>query len=498
MIKVVRQNLFLVLGTVVAIVYTALLYYGQFRYQYPIAPGDDVYNHFRLAEMIRNNPAFWPQQDYPPGLHYLLLGVSYLFEGSLLDALIYIWPLLLVLSALSLWLLAVKVFGKKTGFLAYLIYVFLSLQPLQTAHDGTLANLLAGNTFLPIALALWYLTWNYSGKVRYWMLIGFLIASCLIIYTHHLSTIILLGVVASSGLVFVAKKLRSGHSFVSTTVRMLFLTIFLTLVAAVAVYYVPIFSSVKALIQASLVIGSEHKTWSLLSFPKAVSATISVFGFLGAVYVAFQVIKDSSNLAAWRGRVVVVVWFLIYFVGSRFSFIGEPERLGRDLAMPGAILAGYVIIALWEKLYQKRALFFVFLAVLIVVALGDATVKLGRELRYNKMVRFSEADLQLKNIITQEPQPTGKMFVLVRNPMWEIVASEELAENRFSLLYKTDEAIDRFQNDGCLYASVYKPGTWPPELQSDEPLRVIEQATGVKPKYMVEDTTKIWYLFCNR
>lgn len=201
-------------------------------------------------------------------------------------------------------------------------------------------------------------------------------------------------------------------------------------------------------------------------------------------------------LTAHPLRIVLLVWFLLYLVGSRLSFVAEPERLARDLAMPGAILAGYFIVNAYHYLAKERVIRMVFIAT-VGLALGlGVGVKTLELIQYNPMVRFSESDQKLLTDIGQSTDPVG---LQVQNGGWHYMAKEQIDSGKITLLRRYATVKKRFKAGQCVYLSYYKDQVWPPESHSRSLLdRVIknEQKLDVTISRYSEDLLKVWYRAC--
>jgi hypothetical protein len=64
----------------------------------------------------------------------------------------------------------------------------------------------------------------------------------------------------------------------------------------------------------------------------------------------------------------VLLWAVLMFVGSRTSYSGFPQRFGRDLGVPLALLAALGFVIIMKSLVKQRKLAAVLAATLVVLA----------------------------------------------------------------------------------------------------------------------------------
>jgi hypothetical protein len=71
-------------------------------------------------------------------------------------------------------------------------------------------------------------------------------------------------------------------------------------------------------------------------------------------------------------HITLFLWTLLLFVGSRASLTGFPQRFGRDLGVPLALLAALALVTILRSLWKRRrvaAVFVTSVAALLSVAL---------------------------------------------------------------------------------------------------------------------------------
>ncbi|MEX1052143.1 MAG: hypothetical protein WEC83_02010 [Patescibacteria group bacterium] len=488
-----KKNWPLWAGLLIFIVHFVLSYYGQWRYHYPIAPGDDIFNHLKLiSDLELGQPTTLGGSHYPSGLHSLILFLGGLFGVGSITVTAWLWPALLVLSGLAIFVLAQQLFGLKVALVSYLLYALLSLQPLQTAFDGSLANLLAGNVILPLTILFWAKTWVSSGKSRLVWVVLSALGTVAIALTHHLTTVVLVAALSVSGLVVLVDRLKTQGCARGLVIRNTIIYLLIVGAAFAAFWFSPAATPVKDLLLAVEDISQAGKSWPIAAYFNRISFLIGLAGLAGLGYCSWAILRGRVD-QRWRtGLLVILVWAWIYFLGSLTSEVGEPERLGRDLAMPISIIAGLSLSQLRLAWLGKAK--YAVMVLLVIVALYDFSVKTKQLVRYNPMVRFSAADVELRD--ANFDSYIKPLYLWARNPAWNFLAKNEVATDKFTLVTH-EQALTFLSQDtrSCVLASLYKEGTWPPDLQEEDKIFALEDL-GATRAFILEDETKIWYSLC--
>ncbi|OGD62915.1 hypothetical protein A3A71_00615 [Candidatus Berkelbacteria bacterium RIFCSPLOWO2_01_FULL_50_28] len=496
--RVVSHRYFF-LAASVSILLTQLIlsYYGNFRYNYDVAPGDDVYNHLRYIETARRNPEFLPTPSYPPGFHYLVLGASLLLNTTPSNILLWGWPILLVLSSLAVMLLAKKVFGARVALVTLALYALVSLQPLQTAYDGTLANLFAGNVIMPLALIALINLWKDEGRLIWRNALLFALAAFLVAYSHHLSAIVLFGTFLLAGVArfgYLAVKSRFSDK---KAVYWLGTIVGVGVLSVVGYLYLDVLSPLRSVVATAMHSVSPDRVWKLGYYVTRIGPLVAFFGFVGMALVVLGSIRGRFKFSNPTGLAVVSAWFALYFFGSLISAIGEPERLGRDWAMPGAIMAGAAVVMIFRYLKKRPELLRLAAAAFAIFFAVGFLVKLDRLTSYNTMVRFSQADRTTMELVRSGALPTP-IYIWPKHPYWKIVVPDLIASRTVRIVESFAEAKKVLrQKRGCLITGYNKPGTYPERLQNNSPLIRLMKVKGVTAHYLLEDKVKIWYILCD-
>jgi hypothetical protein len=266
------------------------------------------------------------------------------------------------------------------------------------------------------------------------------------------------------------------------------------LLAGAVVIFTPVGRSISDLIDVVKNYRQATAPWDWYRYHTSINGLLFQAGVIGGLLLAWRSVKGF--LSANPTVLVVLFWFGLYLVGSRLSWVGEPERLARDLAMPGAILAGYLIVEAYRYLANQPVLrhsLTVVVGLALVLGVGVKTLELTQ---YNPMIRFSQSDQELLLAVKELDQPVG---IQVQNGGWHYLAQEPIEAGQVILLRRYATVKRRFKAGQCVYLSYYKSQVWPPESQSRKLLdRVINnsQKLNVRVDYYSEDPLKVWYQAC--
>jgi hypothetical protein len=103
-----------------------------------------------------------------------------------------------------------------------------------------------------------------------------------------------------------------------------------------------------------------------------VTQPVAWLGLLGALLVLTELLGRRVSKPQALALFTVLLWALLLFLGSRMPLTGFPQRFGRDVGIPLAILAalGFVtILRSWGAPRRPQAVFVASLVVLLTVSL---------------------------------------------------------------------------------------------------------------------------------
>jgi hypothetical protein len=396
-----------------------LQYFGLIFYHYPVPPGHDAAMHWIMSQpFFRGEVDLWSylkNGDYPPGFPILISAMAHLFKTDTLQTMLWFAPAIIIVAALTIFLLTKKLFGRKAALLSFLLYSFATTINIQQLNDGGYPNLITAQILLPLLLFL-ILSLFDRIKTIYKIIIALLvlIIFLLVPFTHHLTTLYLIAIliilIPSIIIYFwIVKK----WSAVKGIYILLVLTA-LAIISACCIARLPIFSSALGLIKSAVqfydsfpfikIIGHldpeaviPHK-----SLPGYISYPIFFFGVLGIF--ALPITYRKKNKQIFLAIVTISIWALVLLAGSRLGFLSNPDRLARDSVYPLSILAGGFLIILLNFLSQKnRVLFILAIAATLVLVSIPLKRRVTNALKYEPMVRITDADISAINNLKTQP-----------------------------------------------------------------------------------------------
>lgn len=482
-----------------------LSYYDVLILRFPMAPGDDVYPHLTNMVRIRDQGLYAFSDGYPPGLYLVVLWLGKLFSAPLIDALRWVAPALLPLSGLAIYWLAATIFSRRTALLAYALYALVLLQPLQTYYDGSLPNLLAAGIAMPVAFTALVRAIQPSRRRR-WLWVGlFLVSTVLLFYSHHLTALVFLGVLIVFGTVLWLRKVFSwpgnGNRFLGIAGL---LAAFLLL--GWAFFALPIFQPARSILEAFVDFSSrfpfvqsaivESKPiWGFRSFGLAFSGLVFQASLLSVAVLLWRWRSFSPNQKT--GVILLAVWFILYFLGSRTPLSGEPERLARDLALPAAILAAWALKEFY-LLFSRylRPVAIIFLLAALLAASGNAVTRFTHQTQPTAMLRFSWADQEAYNYLIDSGLSRHTQ-VLTRDGTWTAIAYARNDLDKFAAISLEQPAPELVWKT-CYLTGWYFPGVWPDgHTDKTNALTYLNHPELAAQRHFV-DELKVWYLLCTK
>lgn len=220
---------------------------------------------------------------------------------------------------------------------------------------GVVGNLF-GNLFIPAILLLFYRA--FAERTSLFLAAG-IVLSFFLAYTHHLSTLVLVFILAGTGLAFIIASLRAKDNFAKSTLKLVIspsvlATLFLTF-AFMALVALPSYLDTKAIDSA---IGTPTKTTRTgLSFFQVSNSigggkvTLGVIGLAIGLFLLLRRPLEGALLFAWGGMLLVMALF------PQWLFLDIPSgRIGSYLAYPMALAGGFALAWLARLLLVDNAL----------------------------------------------------------------------------------------------------------------------------------------------
>jgi len=382
-------------------------YYGVIKFHYIVPPGDDPMNHWMMAEPFYHHTAnlwkSWMQGGYPPGFHIFIASLAHLFHADLLKTIVWFYPSIIVFSSLAIFFLTRVVFDRWTALLAFFMYGFTAESSIQLLNDGGYPNLIATHTFIPLFLAFLFLAIKNSSTVKKTIYSGLsVIFALLVVFTHHISTFYLLGVILLSIplliFVYTAKRRWKWQKSI------LFFGGYLVLLGFCLYIFKnsALFAPARGLSNMMVELKNSFPFFKIIgkADPAAVpgkksyliffGSLIFVTGFFGFIYSAITIFKKKElNVSP---KVILLTWAILLVAGSRIQFLTNPERMARDAVVPFTIIAANFVIILIRQLREKTFLRYTSVFMIVLLSVSPFIDRIKTAFSYASMVRFTSAD----------------------------------------------------------------------------------------------------------
>ncbi|MDQ3183784.1 MAG: hypothetical protein M3Q62_09655 [Actinomycetota bacterium] len=350
-------------------------YAGPVLHDWPFIRGVDHYSHAVMADRMMTVGKIEPYLIYPPGFHTMTAGVSRLSGLEPLEIFPVLGPALLLLPALALYALAKRLWGWEYGVAAALLSVLLG-GTYYYFNDAMYPNLVTSQFLMVLALA--SLVGVYSApSVRNGLLLA-LLGSSVILY-HPVASMYLAVLLALVGAYFVLPLLSRDRR---TGVALL---LSLTLLGSLSVLYAwntyDLGGALAGLVggqresatgdAVEMAVGTQVPYEIGLLTENLISQPVAWLGLLGVFLLADEG-RRRMGLPAAIAHVTLFLWAALLFFGSRTSLTGFPQRFGRDLGVPLALLGALAIVTISRSLWSRgrvAAVFVTCVAALLSVAL---------------------------------------------------------------------------------------------------------------------------------
>src|SRR5215203_5987182 len=360
-----------------AVLVLALLrgYLGPALHDWPFIRGVDHYSHAVMANLMMSEGKIEPYLIYPPGFHTMTAEVSRLSGLDPLDVFAVLGPALLLLPALSCYVLGRRLWGREYGVVAAFFCGVLVGGTYHYFNDAMYPNLVASQFLLVLAIAALVEVYSVP-SIRAGSLLAILGFS--VVLYHQVSSlylVLLLALVTLCLLPYLlARERRTGIVLLASLALLGALSIFY----AWDTYNLPqvvaglrgdsATSSTGAAV--NMAIGTQVPYDIDYLVGAIVSQPIAWLGLLGAALL----VADRRCWASKR-RVLayftLLLWAVVLFAGSRTPLSGFPQRFGRDLGIPLALLAAFAFITILRVLSERRKPATVLAGTLVVALVGS-------------------------------------------------------------------------------------------------------------------------------
>jgi hypothetical protein len=359
----------------VLLVVLARGYLGPVLHDWPFVRGLDHYSHAVMTNLVMSEGSSESYLIYPPGFHAMTAIVSRLSGLDPLEIFPVLGPALMLLPTLALYTLAKSLWGWEYGVAAAFLGGVVLGGTYYYLNDAMYPNLVASQFLMVLAIAA--LLRMYSRpSVRGGLLLA-LLGSSVVLY-HQVSSLYLALLLAVVGMFFVPYLLLRDRA------RGVALLLSLALLGVLSVAYAwdtyDLGGAVVGLLGGSggttgdavgMAVGTQAPYGLGYLIGAIVSQPVAWLGLLGAVLMAAALRgrSDAPRVLAWA---TLVAWALLLFVGSRTAYSGFPQRFGRDLGVPLALLAALALVTVLRSLLKQRgsaAVLAASLAVFLVLSL---------------------------------------------------------------------------------------------------------------------------------
>jgi hypothetical protein len=337
-----------VLGIVLAL--TAIRAYAPvIRFYWPSVPGLDHFSHAVMTEQMLAHGSYPTYLIYPPGFSSLSAVISRLSGVAPLPLFAVLAPALLLLTAMAAYALATRLWGPWYGLAAAALSGLVLTGAYGGFADGRYPDLVSAYFLVPMGIAA-LLALYQSPSLRSAALAAVLGASP--VFYHSVATLyeaVILALAAAVSLSYLLYLRRRADA------RMVLLALAATLVLSTCYAWLtygfgwPIIRHAASSAAVSMVLGSQAapSAGHLLS---ELSPPIVLLGVLGAALLATSLRREHRPAQILAG-VMILLWCLVMYVGSRTAADGFPQRFERDLgaalSVVGGLGLGVILSSVW-------------------------------------------------------------------------------------------------------------------------------------------------------
>jgi hypothetical protein len=351
-------------------------YSGPVLHDWPFIRGVDHYSHAVMAQLMMTEGRIEPYLIYPPGFHAMTAVLSRLTSLEPLELFPVLAPLLLLLPALALYVLANRLWGWQCGVVAALFSVLLG-GTYYYYNDAMYPNFVTSQFLMVLVIAALMALYASPPSVRGGLLLAVL-GSSVVLY-HQVASMYLAVMLALVGLFFVPYLLLRDRSkgvalFLSLALLGLLSTLYAWDTYDLGGTVAGLFggsgtSSTSAAV--TMAVGTQLAYPLEFLLGNMVSQPVAWLGMLGALLVAGELVWRRTDRPQALAYLTVLLWALLLFAGSRSSLTGFPQRFGRDLCVPLAVLAALAFVVVFRSLSgDRRQTAAVFVASLAVLMAG--------------------------------------------------------------------------------------------------------------------------------
>src|SRR5919199_1509159 len=333
-------------------------YLGPVLHDWPFIRGVDLYSHAVMANLMLSQGNDSSYLIYPPGFHILTAEISRLSGLEPLRIYPVLAPALVLLSALSCYVVGRRVWGWECGVVAAFFCGVLVGGTYYYFDDAMYPNLVAAQFLLVLTVAA--LVGTYAApSLRAGLLLA-LIGSSVVFY-HQVSSLYLALLLALVVALFVPYLLVRDRRMGMVLLSSLALLGFLSVLYAWDTYHLPqVIANLLGSSKTSstdtavgMAVGTQRPYTLDGLLGAIVSQPVAWLGLLGALLLLGDPGSWKSTPRALT-HLTLILWVLLLFAGSRTSLSGFPQRFGRDLGVPLALLAARAFVTVVRSAVRSR------------------------------------------------------------------------------------------------------------------------------------------------
>jgi hypothetical protein len=353
------------------------------RYDWPFPRGVDKYEHAVMVSMMLSEGSTESFMLYPPGFHVLAAGISTLSGLEPLKLFAILAPALLLLPALACYALARRLWGWEVGVAAAFFSGLIASGPYEHVSHARYPNLIG--VFLLVLAVAALVRLFASSSVRDQLTLAILGSS--VVFYHMVASLYEVALFGLVGMLFMPylllRERRRGLALLSSFTLLGLLSV----LYAWDTYDLP--SLVGGLLAGSgtgsggeavaMALGTKP-TGELARLLATTSQPVAWLGLLGALLVAGDLLRRRIRMPQTLAYLILLLWAVLMFIGSRTTMSSFPDRFERDLSIPLALLAALAFVIILQS-WRARGRVMDFAASLVVlVAITVMVVQAARNL----------------------------------------------------------------------------------------------------------------------
>ncbi len=347
-------------------------YAGPVMHDWPFIRGVDHYSHAVMANLMMTEGEIEPYLIYPPGFHTLTAMISRFSGLDPLDIFSVLAPALLLLPALACYTLACRLWGWPYNVAAALFAGVLHGGTYYYYNDAMYPNLITSQFLLVVTIAA--LAGLYEAPSTRRGLALALVGSSVVLY-HPVASLYEAALLVLVAVYFLPHLLAHERAKGLVVLTSLALLCFLSVLYAWDTYDFP--QTVAGLVGASeasttdtavgMAVGTQVPYPLDFLVGAMVTQPLAWLGLLGGLLVLTQLQGRQMSKPQALAHFTLLLWVLLLFFGSRTSLTGFPQRFGRDVGIPLAILAALAFVTILRSLGPRRRPQAVFVTSLVVL-----------------------------------------------------------------------------------------------------------------------------------